>query len=145
MGDTFAQHSELTSITPPAGFYDVNGKPTNNSKLDQSWTYGGHLQQSSFAPSSNPSNLSGAVKVLPNDILLGGKQVSGNSPADYKRRNGFLNGGDCSIEDTSMRRPGGGLTSHILSHPLTEGVEQSYSYEGNNDTPLRAWTDALSH
>lgn len=132
LGDSFAQHSELTSITPPAGFYDLNGKPTNNSKLDQPWTYTAHLQQSSFAPSSNSNNLSGAVKVLPN----------GNSPADYKRRNGFLNG---DVDDNSMRRPTGGLTSHILSHPLTEGVEQNYSYEGNSDTPLRAWTDALAH
>lgn len=145
MGDTFAQHSELTSITPPAGFYDINGKPTTTSKLDQSWTYGSHLQQSSFAPSTNPSNLSGAVKVLPNDVLLGSKQIPSNSPADYKRRNGFLNGAETPLEDTSMRRPGVGLTSHILSHPLTEGVEQNYGYEGNSDTPLRAWTDALAH
>lgn len=144
MGDTFTQHSELTSITPPAGFYDLNGKPTTASKLDQSWTYGGHLQQT-FVPSTNHSSLCGAVKVLPNDLLLGPKQTAFSSPADYKRRNGFLNGGEAPLEDTSMRRPGGGLTSHILSHPLTEGVEQNYNYEANSGTPLRAWTDALSH
>lgn len=144
MGDAFAQHSELTSITPPVGFYDINGKPTTTSKLDQSWTYGSHLQQS-FVPSTNPNNLSGAVKVLPTDVLLASKQVTSNSPADYKRRNGFLNGGETPAEDTSVRRPNVGLTSHILSHPLTEGVEQNYSYKGNNDTPLRAWTDAMAH
>lgn len=132
MGDTFSPDSGLISITPPAGFFDLNGKPTNNSKLDRSWTYASHLQQSSFTPSSNSNNLAGAVKVLPN----------GNSPADCKRRNGCLNG---DIDDNSMRRPTGGLSSHILSHPLTEDVEQNYSYEGNSDTPLRAWTDALAH
>ncbi len=145
MGDTFAQHSEITSITPPAGFYDINGQPTVTSKLEQSWTFGGH-PQSTFATSSNQGNMSGGIKVLPTDMLLGSKpsSIASNSPADYKRRNGYMNGGG-QMEDNSMRRTGGGLTSHILSHPLTEGVEQSYSFDGNSDTPLRNWTDALAH
>jgi len=143
------QSGEPANITPPAGFFDMNGgivQPNNNSissnhvdmppklaALDPSWTY--NATSSTFS-NSNPYP-AGAIKVLPSDLKT---TSSGIPSSDFKRRNGsYLNG---VVEEATVRR--GGLSTHILSHPLTEGIEQNYNRGESNDAPIRAWTDALS-
>ncbi|KAL7064160.1 hypothetical protein AAHC03_04959 [Spirometra sp. Aus1] len=159
-GATFAHTNETANITPPAAFFDVTGASpvlpgtvTGNSKnsrqvdgtdskmspLDQSWTFGGdnsgNLPRSTFT-SSYQNHPLGGVKVLPTGGFYAGKQIP--TSAEFKRRDGYLNGSP--IEESTVRRATG-LTSRLLTHPLTEDVEQIYGYDNSAGAPLHGFND----
>uniref|UniRef100_A0A0X3PUH3 Uncharacterized protein n=1 Tax=Schistocephalus solidus TaxID=70667 RepID=A0A0X3PUH3_SCHSO len=161
-GATFAHANETANITPPAAFFDATaaspiptGAVTSNSKnirpldgvdsklnhLDQSWTFGsenaGNLSRNTFT-STYQNHPLGGIKVLPTGGFYGGKQAP--SSVEFKRRDGYLNG--ISIEESATRRTTG-LTSRLLTHPLTEDVEQIYGYDNPGGTPLHGLSNNL--